>query len=141
MLRRAVARAMTPGRRAMLGEFLRFGTVGFTGMLVDMAAAYASRPFVGAYGAGAVSYLVAATWTWQLNRMWTWRGRGSGALWKEWLRWMGVNTSGLVFNRGAYFALITFSPYCHEHLWLPIAVGAVAGMFANFFLSRRLVFR
>ena len=134
-------RALTPARRALLAEFLRFGCVGASGVLVDLAAAYGTLWFAGPYGAGAISYVAAATWTWAVNRLWTWRGRGSGSLWLEWLRWMGVNTSGLVFNRGLYFLLITVSPYCHDHIYIPIALGAIAGMFANFFLSRKLVFR
>lgn len=132
---------LTPKRRALLAEFTRFGMVGVTGLLVDVTAAYATLWLVGPYIAGAISYFVAATWTWTANRLWTWRGRSSGPLWQEWLRWMGVNMSGLVFNRGLYFLLITVNQYCHDHIILPLALGAVAGMFANFFLSRRLVFR
>lgn len=132
---------LTPAHRALLAEFIRFGMVGVSGLLVDITAAYTTVWLVGPYVAGAISYLVAATWTWTANRTWTWKGRGSGPLWQEWLRWMGVNMSGLVFNRGLYFLLITISPFCHAHIYVPLAAGAVAGMFANFFLSRRLVFR
>lgn len=136
-----LARFITPQHQALLLEFIRFGLVGTSGVVVDLAAAYGTVWLVGPYGAGAISYLCAATWTWALNRIWTWRGRGSGPLWREWLRWLGVNTSGLVFNRGLFFILITLSPYCYDHLYIPIALGGIAGMFANFFLARRLVFR
>ena len=139
-MRRLIER-VPPPHRALAAEFLRFGVVGTSGLFVDMAAAYAVVWLVGPYAAGAFSYVCAATWTWMLNRSWTWRGRGSGPLWREWLRWMGVNVSGLVFNRGLYFTLITLSPFCYQHLFVPIAAGGLLGMFANFFLSRRLVFR
>ena len=53
---------------------------------------------------------------------------------------MFVNLSGLVFNRGAYVLLVVYSAVCREWPVLAVAAGAVAGLFANFFLSRRLVF-
>ncbi len=132
---------LTPERRALAASFLRFGTVGATGFVVDTAVVYGVRGLVGLYAAGLVSYFVAATWTWGLNRVWTFAGRGSGPMWRQWLRFLFVNLSGLVLNRGAYFTLITFSPVCRDHPVLAVAAGAVAGMFANFFAVTRLVFR
>lgn len=49
--------------------------------------------------------------------------------------------AGFVLNRGTYFALIATVPYCAEHPFVPIAAGAVAGMFVNFGLSRAILFR
>ncbi len=131
---------MTPARIALLREFLRFGAVGTTGFLVDTAVVYAARGVLGLYGAGALSYFVAASWTWLLNRVWTFRGRGGGALHRQWAAFMVVNLVGLVFNRGAYGALVTWSETCRVHPVLAVAAGAVAGMFWNFALSRKLVF-
>jgi len=37
--------------------------------------------------------------------------------------------------------LVTVSPVCAENPVLAVAAGSLAGMFANFSLSRRLVFR
>ena len=136
-----LARYLTPGQLGLLADFLRFGIVGTSGFLVDTAVIYAVRGQLGLYWAGAASYLVAATWTWAFNRRWTFAGQGSGPLWQEWLRWMAVNASGLVFNRGAYFILVTYSPACQAHPVIAVAAGSIAGMFANFFLARRLVFR
>ena len=141
MLARRIARFGTPSQRALVVDFVRFGIVGASGFVVDTAVIYTVRAQLGLYWAGGLSYLVAATWTWAFNRMWTFAGQGSGPLWREWLRWMTVNASGLVFNRGAYVLLIAYVPACREHPVLAVAAGSVCGMFANFYLSRRLVFR
>ncbi len=127
-------------RLALLLQFCRFGLVGLSGAMVDTAVIYGTRAWLGLYGAGALSYLIAATWTFQCNRLFTFAGRGTGRLYRQWLAFMGVNLVGLVFNRGTYFALVTWSFTCQAYPVLAVAAGAVAGMFFNFALSRRLVF-
>lgn len=134
-------RMFTPERQALLFSFIRFGLVGTSALPIDIAVVYALRGWLGLYGAGAASYLIAVTWTFQLNRMWTFKGRGTGPIWRQWLRFVGANLTGLVLNRGTYFLLITFSETCRAYPALPIAAGAVAGLGANFLASRRLVFR
>lgn len=134
-------RVLTPERQALLFSFIRFGLVGTSALPIDIAVVYGLRGSLGLYGAGAASYLIAVTWTFQLNRMWTFKGRGTGPVWQQWLRFVGANMTGLVLNRGTYFLLITFSETCRDYPALPIAAGAVAGLSANFLASRRLVFR
>jgi putative flippase GtrA len=132
---------ITPARLALLGEFLRFGVVGTIGFLVDTAVVYALRGSLGLAGSGLVSYLVAASVTWSLNRTWTFRGHGSGRWYRQWVRFLVVNLAGALLNRGAYLALVLTSPVCAAYPVLAVAAGAVAGMFVNFALARRLVFR
>jgi putative flippase GtrA len=136
-----LVRAATPERIVVLGQFLRFGVVGTAGFLVDTAVVYALRGWLGLYGAGAVSFLVAASANWLLNRLWTFRGQGSGPAHRQWALFMLTNLLGFVLNRGSYGALVTVSPVCAENPVLAVAAGSLAGMFANFSLSRRLVFR
>jgi putative flippase GtrA len=125
----------------MLGQFLRFGTVGAFGFLVDTATVYATRGTLGLYGAGVLAFLVAATANWGLNRVWTFRGLGSGALHRQWAMFLAANSVGFVLNRGAYFILVTFSVLCAANPVIAVGAGSITGMFANFTLSRRLVFR
>ena len=132
---------LTPARLALAREFLRFGTVGFGGFLVDTAVVYGLRSRLGLYGAGLVSFVAAASFTWAVNRIWTFRGRGSGALWRQWLHFMAANALGFTLNRGAYFALVALVPLCTTYPVLAILAGVAAGMFVNFHLSRKLVFR
>ena len=125
----------------LLAQFLRFGTVGTAGFVVDTATVYATRGALGLYGAGAVAYLIAATITWLFNRIWTFRGRGGGPAHRQWLVFLAANLLGFTLNRGTYFLLVTVSARCAEQPVLAVAAGAVAGMFVNFHLSRSVVFR
>ncbi len=135
------ASAIFRERLALLVQFLRFGGVGACGFVVDTAVVYASRGWLGLYGAGMLSFCLAATTTWALNRVWTFRGRGSGPAHRQLVLFMAANAIGFVLNRGAYVALIATSPFCAANPVLAVAAGALAGMFSNFTMSRRLVFR
>ena len=125
---------------ALVAQFLRFGVVGGCGFVIDTATVYALRGALGLYGAGMVSYLLAATSNWALNRVWTFRGQGSGPAHRQWARFMVANLAGFVLNRGTYAALVTWVPLCASQPVFAVAAGSVAGMFVNFGLSRRVVF-
>lgn len=131
----------TPGRIATLVQFTMFGTVGAVGFVFDTATVYALRHSLGLYGAGAVAYVVAASVTWLLNRLWTFRGLGSGPVHQQWARFVMVNLGGFVLNRGTYALLVTFVAACAEQPVYAVGAGAIVGMFLNFSLSRSMVFR
>ncbi len=135
-------RALTQERVALLLQFVQFGTVGLAGFAVDTAVVYGLRAWLGLIGAGLVSYVIAATVTWLLNRRWTFRGRGgAAALHRQWAAFLLANLLGFVLNRGTYIALIATSALCVAYPVLAVFAGAVAGMFVNFSLSRAFVFR
>lgn len=134
-------RYASAARIATIVQFMMFGTVGVAGFLTDTATVYLLRYRLGLLGAGAVAYGVAASVTWILNRLWTFRGRGSGAMHRQWARFLFVNLGGLVLNRGTYAILVIFVPLCAERPVYAVAAGAIAGMFVNFNLSRSVVFR
>ena len=136
----AVAR-LGAERRAWLVDLLRFGTVGGVGFLLDSATVYSTRASLGLYGAGALAYFIAATGNWLLNRIWTFRGRGSGPAHRQWAAFLAANLVGFVLNRGTYAILVTVSALCARQPIWAIAAGAIAGLFTNFTLSRRLVFK
>lgn len=133
--------SVTPARLALLAEFARFGIVGLAGLVVDTATVYATRHALGLYGAGVVAYFIAATFNWLLNRIFTFRGRGSGSMHRQWAMFLLSNLLGFVLNRSTYAALVTFMPLAAAQPVIATAAGSVAGMFVNFSLSRRLVFR
>jgi putative flippase GtrA len=131
----------TPAGILLLGQFLRFGVVGTLGFIVDTATVYGLRHALGLYGAGMVAYLTGASGNWVLNRIWTFRGRGTGPAHRQWAIFMATNLVGFVLNRGTYAILVTFVAAAADQPVIATAAGAVAGMFVNFSLSRRLVFR
>ena len=140
LLARCTPRALH-ARLPLLAQFLRFGTVGAFGFLVDTATVYATRGALGLYGAGALAYLTAASSNWVLHRLWTFRGRGGGPAHRQWLAFLAANLLGFVLNRGTYAVLVTVSPLCAAQPVLAVAAGSVAGLALNFQLSRSLVFR
>lgn len=139
LIERLLAR-LSPERRALAMSFLRFGIVGASGVPVDTAVVYLCRTTLGIYAAGAIAYLVAATWTFTFNRLWTFAAVAEGSVVRQWVAFLGANLSGMVLNRGMFFLLVTVSVVCRDHPVLAVAAGSLAGMFANFFATRRLVF-
>jgi putative flippase GtrA len=131
----------TEARIRTLVQFLMFGTVGTFGFVIDTVTVYGLRHQLGLYGAGLVSYLVAATGTWVFNRLWTFRGSGSGPAHRQWVRFLAANTVGFALNRGTYALLVTFVALCAAQPVFATGAGAIAGMFVNFGLSRAIVFR
>jgi putative flippase GtrA len=139
--RRLVARMRRQASRPVVAQFLRFGVVGAIGFGFDTATVYASRAWLGLYGAGVLAYFVAATVTWWLNRQWTFRGGRDRSALRQWGRFLLANGAGFVLNRGLYAILVTASPFCATYPVVAVAAGCLAGMFSNFGLSRALVFR
>jgi putative flippase GtrA len=135
------ARLLSPAQLLLLRQFGQFAVIGAFGFVWDTAIVYATAPFVGPYVAGVISFVIVGTINWLANRFWTYRGLGHDAMHRQLVRFLITNAVGFVLNRGTYFALIATQKLFHDHLILAIAAGAGAGMFVNFFLSRRLVFR
>lgn len=132
---------ITPERWALMQDFRRFATVGFAGLAVETIFVYGLRGVTGLYGAKLVAFLAAVTTTWALNRAWTFAGRGSGSLLSQWALFLGANSLGASLNIGTFFLLVWLVPFCAAYPIVPILAGVVAGMFVNFALSRRVVFR
>ncbi len=138
-----LTRLLGPARARLAQEFLRFGVVGTVGFMVDTGVLYGALALgAGLYGGRAASYVTAATVTWLLNRIWTFRHRSGGQpVHRQWALFLVVNLGGFVLNYGTYALLVAFVPLVAANPVLGVAAGSVAGMFSNFFLSRQLVFR
>jgi putative flippase GtrA len=136
-----LARALPAHRVALVMQFLRFGVVGVFGFVVTTLVVYATRPWIGNYWAIVPGYLIAASGNWVLNRLWTFRGRGTQPLHREWTMFLLTNLLGFVLNASVYWALVAVSPLCADNPVIALVGGTLCGMFANFFLSRHVVFR
>jgi putative flippase GtrA len=120
---------------------LRFGVVGVVGFVVDAAVLTAAITLgLGPWLGRALSYLVAATTTFALNRAWTFRGAARAQPVWQWATFLLVNLVGFAFNYGTYAALIELIPIVAANPVLGVAAGSLAGMVGNFVLSRRFVF-
>ena len=122
-------------------QFLTFSAIGVAGFVVDTATLYTALQLgAGLYTGRLASYLVAATTTWALNRRYTFSDRRTHRPAREWARFLAANSLGGVVNYGTYAALVASLPLVAAHPWLGVAAGSLAGLAANFTLSRRLVF-
>lgn len=123
------------------GRFVRFALVGAAGFLVDVAALYGAFAIgLGLYSGRVASYLSAATFTWAVNRRFTFTAKTPPTI-TEWLRFVFANTSGGLVNYLTYAALVTWGSGLLSHPALAVACGSIAGLIVNYTASARLVFR
>lgn len=131
-----------PRRAALVLQMWRFGVVGGLGFLVDTAVLYAALALgAGLYGGRVLSYIAAASFTWALNRAWTFSDRARVPVARQWALFLVVNLGGFALNYGTYAAMVAFWPLAAAWPVLGVGGGAIAGMGANFWASRALVFR
>lgn len=133
----SVASEVIPART----QFLRFALVGCAGFVVD-AGVLSLVLWLGAdhYTGRVVSYLAAATFTWALNRNYTFRAQRGARLVGEWGRFLAANAVGGVINWATYAILVATSAVVFAHPVIGVAAGSLAGLVVNFTLSRRFVF-
>ena len=133
----SVASDVVPAR----AQFLRFALVGCAGFVVD-AGVLSVVLWIGAdhYTGRIASYLAAATFTWALNRNYTFRAQRGTRLLSEWGRFLAANAVGGVINWAAYAILVSVSALVFAHPVIGVAAGSLAGLVVNFTLSRRFVF-
>jgi putative flippase GtrA len=122
-------------------QFLRFALVGCAGFLVD-AGVLNVVLLLGAdrYAGRIVSYLAAATFTWALNRHYTFRAQRDTRRVREWASFLAANAVGGLINWSTYAVLVAVSPTVYAHPVLGVAAGSIAGLVVNFTLSREYVF-
>lgn len=137
--------------RGVIREFLRFTTVGFVALFVDMGALWFALNVLSLnfYFGRVFSFLVAATFTWGFNRLYTFRGGREDNLLVQWAKFLSVNAFGGLVNFAVYVAVLhqgralladrpdwmVFVPY------LGVAAGSASGLLFNFAASKRLIFR
>jgi putative flippase GtrA len=129
--------------RKVAGQMLRFGIVGGVGFLVDAGVlsvmlAWSLDPYSGRV----VSFLVAATMTWILNRSFTFRRESPSAAHPagEWLAYLGLMVIGGVVNYGTYALAVALLEPVRQHPVIGVALGSIAGMAINFWTSKTMVF-
>jgi len=126
-------------RKLLENQFIRFGMVGGSGLVVDLAALAFFWQVVGLDPliARILSIWVAMTNNWFWNRVFTFRSEGSPL--GEYFRFVLVNSVGAVINYSTYGALITlidgFSTY------LAVILATLVSMTFNFVLSKIYAFK
>ncbi len=130
-------------QRAIIVQFLKFGTVGFFGFFVDYGFFHLALDVFGFghYGSALFSFPFAATFGWIGNRSFTFRRDYKGHAGAQWMRFLVVTFIGLILNRGTFSILTATVHLVYQYPVLGLLAGTGAGMFFNFFFARRMVFR
>ena len=125
--------------RAQLYRFLMVGGCGFAS---DIVVFEAMRMLDGGLIVSRlVSASVAITVTWLMNRTYTFKTRGGAKPGIEYLRYVCVQSAGLVINLGTYFLLVLRTGYFAEHPLVALWAGGSLAIVSNFLGSKLWAFR
>ncbi|MXV44067.1 GtrA family protein [Saccharibacter sp. 17.LH.SD] len=126
----------------LVQQFFQFGVVGVVGFTMDWCSTMLLCGVVTLKIAALLAYGIAASGTWLLNRLWTFRRENQTCYnsAKQWGRFLLANLPGFVLNRGAVFLALSLIPLTQEWPVIALLCGTLCGMFVNFTLCRKFVF-
>lgn len=126
----------------ILRQLAQFAFAGIVGYLVDTSVLLLMTPQFGPYWGRLASFLVAVLTTWLINRSLTFRHRrGDGPVHQELALYVLTALGGGGINLASYSLLVYLLDLTTYFLPAAVAVGSLAGMTVNFWLSRRFVFK
>lgn len=118
-------------------KFLKFGVVGFSGLLIDFAITFLlkEKARISPYLANAAGFIVAASSNWYFNRVWSFESRNS-QLFDEYLAFLVVSLFGLGINTLVlYFGMKKLKLNFYLSKVLAIAITTIWNFFANYFYT------
>lgn len=127
-------------RRMTSFRFLAFCVAGTLGFLADVAVLSLVADSLGLYLGRVVSFMVAVTVTWIVNRYLAFRDRRSGNWLREWGRFIAANSTGAMVNYGTYAVMVATLSVVAANPAIGVAAGSIAGLVLNFTTSHLLVF-
>lgn len=149
---------LQPVLRRIDPDFIRFAAVGAAGFLIDLSvltllvrfAGYRPEP-VQIFGisltlspaiqARFVSFPIAVSATWMLNRNWTFKEAVKRPILTEILSYLAVQGSGGIANVGAYCLVLLLIPPLQAWPVAPLIVGSAVGLCLTFLGSKYWAFR
>lgn len=130
-------------RYPIINDFLKFGTVGASGFLVDVSVYYLLQWLFGIphLTARGLSFWFSASWNWYWNRNFTFKHRQHGRKVTQWVGYLITGGVGFGLNWGTYYLLVTYVEFFDQYKLLALIAGVGAGMMFNFVSARTLIFR
>jgi len=124
-------------------EFVQFGIVGSTGVVVDLAFYLSVQAIflVDHKIARAISFVGAASWNWAFNRLITFTHREKMSKLIQWPAFLMTSSLGFAVNWGTYVTLTSYVPFFGMHKIMALLIGVLMGMGLNFMMARLFVFR
>jgi putative flippase GtrA len=119
--------------KQLILKFLKFGVVGFTGMIVDFGFTYLFKEIVKIhkYVANAIGFSLAATSNYFLNRIWTFESNNPHVF-VEFSEFFVISVIGLGINSLVLWVLV--SKY-NKHFYLAKLIAIGVTMIWNFFAN------
>lgn len=123
----------------LLRQFVKFCLVGFTNLLIDFLVYWLLTRWLGLFyiGAAVLSFTVAVTWSFFVNRRWTFR-HSAGNVRRQYIKFFLANLAGLALNLTIFYALVDWGGW-HD-LGAKLVVAVIVAFF-NFSLNRFWTFR
>ena len=127
---------------SLLRRLPGFVFVGAIGFLIDagILTALMKNLDFGHYGARAISFTIAVTATWYMNRRWVFERNAVCMSSREYTSYLSVQVIGALINLSVFAAVIEFVPGLAKIPVIPLAVGAAVALMFNFGASSRFVF-
>jgi len=88
-----------------------------------------------------VSFPLAVTSTWLLNRRYAFRGAARGDQRVEYAAYWAIQLAGAAVNFGIFGLCLHLAPVLAEWPFVPVAIGGFAAMLFNFTVARSTVYR
>ncbi len=125
--------------KTRLGRFLIVGSIGFGldgGILTALTNGLGSDP----YPARALSFAVAVTVTWALNRSWTFTGRKNTHPARQYGLYFVFQIIGALINLLVFALALEFLPLAARFPILALAAGSITALIFNYLAAKNLVF-
>ncbi len=124
-------------RQVLLRQMFWFSAVGAVGFVVDAGTlnALAIGLELNPYAARGLSFLVAASTTWILNRTLTFRSNRKASA-REWWRYALLMAFGAAINLSVFSATLFYLGTSQQIMLMGVALGTVSAMMLNFSTAR-----
>jgi putative flippase GtrA len=121
-------------------HFLMFVMVGGIGFSIEavLLTAFTLVPWLNPITSRLISFPVAVSATWWLNRRLTFKSNNHPG--KEGLLYLLVQTLGVLVNLLVYGSLVAAFPVMRAYPVLALFFGSACGLVVNFSLSKKIVF-
>jgi len=135
-------RTRGPSVRTWKGEAWRFAAIGIVGFLIDAGVLtwLVRMQQWGLYESRALSFALAVTATWYLNRRFTFSRRAGADRTREYGRYVAVQILGALINLGVYVVVVATVPAVGLYPVVPLAAGSAVAMIFNFVAARGFAF-
>ena len=130
-------------RRVISSETYRhmftFAVVGSLAFFVDAGVFTAMHALgAGTFLSRSLSILTSVTFTWYLNRTFTFK-TSKPASFLEFLSYLGGMQLGLITNFTTFFIVLYVSDFASTYPIVALAIATLAGMTINFLISRKIL--